>query len=330
MTLIEDIRKTIGQEWEEFEKTLSEALDSASGLLNKVNAYLLDTSGKKLRPLLAMVTAKACSGSVNLQSTACAAVSELIHTATLLHDDVVDNSDRRRGKPTVSRLFSPGVSVLIGDYWLTKAIHLLISNDCPYGVLALYSGAIEQLAEGEILQMEMAENLTTTQEDYINIISRKTASLFIASVKGPAIVSGADGGTVEAMEKFAWYAGCGFQIRDDILDYYPSSRTGKDSGSDIMERKITMPLLCAMKNAVDGDRFVRSRMAEISALPGNESRDRQIADEIREFAVSNGGLESAEKELSGYVAKARECLSVLPDSLSKDQLDAIASYIGKL
>lgn len=330
MTLIGDIRKTIVQEWEEFEKMLSETLDSRSSLLNKVNGYLLDSSGKKLRPLLAMVTSRACSGSVNIQATACAAVSELIHTATLLHDDVVDNSDRRRGKPTVNRLFSPGVSVLIGDYWLTKAIHLLISNDCPYEVLALYSRAIEQLAEGEILQMEMADSLATTVNDYMDIISRKTASLFIASVKGPAIVSGAGREIVDAMEKFAWYAGCGFQIRDDILDYYPSSRTGKDSGSDIMERKITMPLLCAMKNAEGGERYVRSRMSEISALPGNESHDRLIADEIMEFTVSHGGLESAEKELSVYVSKAMECLSVLPESSSRGQLEAIASYIGKL
>lgn len=330
MVLLEDIRNTIVLEWERFERLLSESLDSGSGILNKVNGYLLDSSGKKLRPLLAMVTAKACSGYVNIQSMACAAVSELIHTATLLHDDVVDNSDRRRGKPTVSRLFSPGVSVLVGDYWLTKAIHLLISNNCPYEVLALYSGAIEQLAEGEILQMEMADNLATVRDDYINIISRKTASLFIASVKGPAIVSGAGREIVEAMGKFAWYVGCAFQIRDDILDYYPSSRTGKDSGSDIMERKITMPILCAMRNAVDGDRYVRSRMSEISALPGNESRDRKIADEIRDFAVLHGGLESAEKELSAYVLKARECLSVLPESLSKEHLEAIASYIGKL
>lgn len=330
MTLIEDIRKTVGSEWEEFEEMLSGALTSCSSLLNKVNGYLLDTSGKKLRPLLAIVASKACSGSVNVKAKTCAAVSELIHTATLLHDDVVDESDTRRGRPTVRRLFSPGVSLLIGDYWLTKAIHLLIANDCPYEVLALYSKAIEQLAEGEVLQMEMADRLTTTEEDYINIISRKTASLFIASVKGPAIVSGASPEVVDAMEKFAWYAGCAFQIRDDILDFYPTSKTGKDSGSDIMERKITMPLLCAMENSSDGGKYVRARMADISAMPGKEEEDRKIADEIRDFAVSGGGLESAGEKLSGYISRAIGCLSVLPESVSRRPLEDIASYIGML
>ena len=193
MTLTEDIRRTIAPEWEGFEKLLTDALASRSDLLNRINAYLLDASGKKLRPLLALVTAKACSGSINQKAVACAAVSELIHTATLLHDDVVDDSDQRRGRMTVRKLFSPGASLLMGDYWLTRAIHLLIAYGCPVEVLGIYSKSLEELAEGEIIQMELADSLRATEDDYIQVIRRKTASLFIASVKGPAIVAGASG-----------------------------------------------------------------------------------------------------------------------------------------
>ena len=199
MTLTEDIRRTIAPEWEGFEKLLTDALASRSDLLNRINTYLLDASGKKLRPLLALVTAKACSGSINQKAVACAAVSELIHTATLLHDDVVDDSDQRRGRMTVRKLFSPGASLLMGDYWLTRAIHLLIAYGCPVEVLGIYSKSLEELAEGEIIQMELADSLRATEDDYIQVIRRKTASLFIASVKGPAIVAGASGEVVAAM-----------------------------------------------------------------------------------------------------------------------------------
>ena len=227
MTLTEDIRRTIAPEWEGFERLLTEALASRSDLLNRINTYLLDASGKKLRPLLALVTAKACSGSINQKAVACAAVSELIHTATLLHDDVVDDSDQRRGRMTVRKLFSPGASLLMGDYWLTRAIHLLIAYGCPVEVLGIYSKSLEELAEGEIIQMELADSLRATEDDYIQVIRRKTASLFIASVKGPAIVAGASEEVVAAMEQYAYWLGCGFQIRDDILDYHSSAETGR-------------------------------------------------------------------------------------------------------
>lgn len=327
MTLTEDIRRTIAPEWEGFERLLTEALASRSDLLNRINAYLLDASGKKLRPLLALVTAKACSGSINQKAVACAAVSELIHTATLLHDDVVDDSDQRRGRMTVRKLFSPGTSLLIGDYWLTRAIHLLISYGCPYEVLGIYSKALEELSEGEIIQMELADSLRTTEEDYIQVIRRKTASLFIASVKGPAIVAGATEEVVSAMEQYAYWLGCGFQIRDDILDYHSSAETGKDSDSDIMERKITMPLLCAMRNAPDQEEYIRRRMGDITCDPSKKEQDRSIASEIRAFVLSHGGIESATGVVRDYAARAQQCLDILMPSLSRDGLSAIAASL---
>ena len=328
MTLTEDIRSTIRPEWEGFESILSDALASRSSFLNKINTYLLDTSGKQLRPLLALVTAKACSGSINQKSIVCAAVSELIHTATLLHDDVVDSSDYRRGKLTVRRLFSSGASLLLGDYWLTKAIHLLITYACPYEVIGAYSKAIEELAEGEIIQMELADSLAATEDDYMQVIKRKTASLFIASVKGPAIVSGAPEEVVSSMEQYAYWLGCSFQIRDDILDYHSSDETGKDSDSDIMERKITMPLLCAMRNSPEEEGRIRQRMRDITCDPSKVDQDRAIAAEIREFVLAHGGLDSARTVLRNYVCKAQDCLSVLAPSRSRDSFMAVAAYVG--
>ena len=330
MTLTEDIRRTIAPEWEGFERLLSETLASRSDLLNKINAYLLDASGKKLRPLLALVTAKACSGSINQKAIACAAVSELIHTATLLHDDVVDDSDQRRGRMTVRRLFSPGASLLIGDYWLTRAIHLLITYGCPMEILGIYSKSLEELSEGEIIQMELADSLRATEDDYIQVIRRKTASLFIASVKGPAIVSGASDEVVSAMEQYAYWLGCSFQIRDDILDYHSSAETGKDSDSDIMERKITMPLLCALRNAPEEEADIRRRMGDITCDPSKQEQDREVAAEIRAFVLSHGGIESAAGVLRDYTVRARKYLDVLQPSAARDGLDAIAAYVSGL
>lgn len=330
MALAEDIRQTIATEWDVFERLLKDSLTSCSDLLNKINAYLLDASGKKLRPLLALLTAKACSGSVNRKAIACAAVSELIHTATLLHDDVVDDSDQRRGRDTVRKLFSPGTSLLIGDYWLTRGIHLLISYGCPSEVLGIYSDALEELAEGEIIQMELADSLRATEEDYFQVIRRKTASLFIASVKGPAMVSGASPDVISSLEQFAYWLGCSFQIRDDILDYHPSQETGKDSNCDIMERKITMPLLCAMRNAPQEEESIRRRMAGISCDPSRLRQDMEVAEGIRTFVLANGGIESAIGVLKNHTARAKEYLNVLAPSVAKDGLCSIADYVGSL
>lgn len=330
MGVAEEIKASIGIPWCEFSEQITHVLESKSILLNKINSYLLDTSGKQLRPLLALVAAKACSGFINTKAVACAAVSELIHTATLLHDDVVDDSDLRRGRPTVKKLFSPGASLLIGDYWLTRAIHLLIANECPYTVLSTYSKALEYLAEGEMMQMEFSENLKTSEDDYFEIIKRKTASLFIASVKGAAIVSGADENTVRELEKYAYGIGCCFQIRDDIIDYYPESVTGKDSNSDILERKITMPLLCAFEACPEREGEIRSELGKITMMPENRKHDSEVAEGIKAFVLETGGIGLAKTKLAKLLEEAKRHLEILPCSESGNHLRNIADYIGEL
>ncbi len=332
MKSIAEIKESVSSDWSEFENHLSASLNSESALLNQINAYLLDASGKKLRPLLAILSAKACSGLVNEKAVICATVSELIHTATLLHDDVVDNSDNRRGRATIRKMFSPGTSVLMGDYWLTRAIHLMLESNISYSVLALFSKALEELAEGEIMQMEYADKLTTGWNEYIEIIRRKTASLFRAAIKGSALVS-LDTESEEsemvfkALDEYSFYLGCSFQMRDDILDYYPSEVIGKDSNCDIEERKITLPLLCAMANNPDKEAYIRSRMREIVPMAEDASVNSAVVEEIKAFVLENQGLESALERLREYIDKALECLDVLEDSISKKALVSLTKAL---
>ncbi len=335
MKSIAEIRESVASDWSEFESCLTASLHSESSLLNQINAYLLDASGKKLRPLLAILSAKACSGLVNEQAVICATVAELIHTATLLHDDVVDNSDNRRGRATVRKLFTPGTSVLMGDYWLTRAIHLMIEHHIAYSVLALFSKALEELAEGEIMQMEYADKLTTSWNEYIEIIKRKTASLFRAAIKGSALVSldlesDKQAEILEAMDRYSFYLGCSFQMRDDILDYYPSEMIGKDNNCDIEERKITLPLLCAMENCPEKEAYIREKMSAIEPSVKDASENSAIVAEIRSFVLENRGIESASEKLHQYIDKALECLDVLEDSSSKKALVSLTKALCRL
>ncbi|MBO7203797.1 MAG: polyprenyl synthetase family protein [Bacteroidales bacterium] len=330
MNNISEIKKHLAEHWSAFESLLSSTLDSQSDMLNRINRYLFDTSGKQIRPLLAFVSAMAGSGVINEQTVACATASELIHTASLLHDDVVDNSEQRRGNKTVSKLFSPGASILIGDFWLTRALALLLEKQCPNEVLRCYAGTLEELAEGEMMQMDFADSLTTAEKDYLNIIRRKTGSLFVASVRCAAIVSGATSEIVNALTEYAHLVGISFQIRDDIIDYYPSSETGKDSGCDIEERKITMPLLCAMESDPSQAEFIRSQMGKIVPLAQSQEQQAQnkiLIEQIKEFVYKNNGLESAKVRLGEILSQAKESLGSLSDSYYKDALLKIADSL---
>lgn len=323
------IKNSISSAWRDFENLMSQVLKSESKLLKYINTYLLNSRGKKIRPLLAILTAKACSGFINEKALACAAVSELIHTATLLHDDVIDDSVYRRGELTVNKLYSGGTSLLVGDYWLTRSIRLLLEYDCPAVVLSAYAEALENLSEGEIMQMECADSLTTGLDDYLKIIRYKTASLFIASVKSPAIVSGASLEVIEKLSDFAEYLGICFQIRDDILDYHPSSETGKDSDSDIAERKVTLPLLCAFKNCSEKESYIRKLMSRIDMSAEKSMSNGNIIDEVKKFVIDERGVESAIKILKEYISKAVEYLSVLQDSPYRESLISITKDLGE-
>ena len=319
---ITGIRQYLGKDWDAVAERIASALDSDIDLLNVTNRSILSHSGKQLRPMLALMFARACSAGMTCDATIrYAAASELLHNATLLHDDVADSSDQRRGVPTLRSLMGPSVSVLVGDYWLVKAMELILcDSDSDVSVIKIFSKTLSDLAEGEMLQLQKAQSGDTDLNDYLRIIYNKTASLFEAACVS-AVVSVSDSSVyVEAARNYAVALGTAFQIKDDILDYSGTESVGKPLGVDILEQKITLPLLGAMHNAGQHEaEYVRDLVCEIPAHP-------EYRDEIVAFVIANGGLDYAESMLDKYVNEAVAALETMPDSYEKASLEELAYY----
>lgn len=322
---IKSIRQHVGADWTAVTESISTVLNSDIDLLNVTNQSILAHSGKQLRPLLSLLFARACTGAgVSEATIRYAASAELLHNATLLHDDVADDSDQRRGVPTIRSLMGPSVSVLLGDYWLVKAMELILGNsESDTRVIRIFSKTLSDLAEGEMLQLQKAQSGDTDIQDYLRIIYNKTASLFEAACVSAAVSVGASEEYVQAAKDYAVALGLAFQIKDDILDYDGTESVGKPLGVDILEQKITMPLLGAMKNAGEKEEErVRGLVKDIVGCPDHR-------DEIVEFVKSNGGLDYAVKELEKYVQKAVDALAVLPESFEKNCLVELAYFTAK-
>lgn len=334
---IREIKEWLGDNWNSYRRALEEALRTDNVLLGRINAYLMDNGGKQLRPVLSLLTALAC-GKINSRSYHCAAVAEIMHTATLLHDDVADDGDLRRGVPTVKAVFTPAASVLTGDYWLARALCVLMDT-CDMETLGFFSRTMQELSEGELLQMDKAERLDTTEEDYRKIIAGKTASLFVATVRSAACSVGADARRTEAVSRYAWHLGMAFQIRDDILDYAAGPESGKPCGADLKERKITLPLLGAMKNAPAArEEEIRQLLRQIDYRPAgvrslaaqeeeNTVRQTEILNEVGRFVQEYRGIEYAQQRLEEHSREAVELLQALPDSRARQYLVQLAQYL---
>ena len=307
-----EIKTFLGEDWQRFERLFAEMLESPISVLNSVNKYLQERSGKQLRPLLCLLAARMCAGGCSLSSIRCAVASEMIHTATLLHDDVADESSTRRGSPTISALMSPTASVLVGDFWLSRGVWALLDSE-DTEIFRYFTACLKDLAEGEMFQIEKADKLDTTYNDYIFIIAHKTASLFVAAMKSGVRSVGGSEASLKAAEQFAYHLGLAFQMRDDILDYSPSLSIGKPTGVDIAERKITLPLLGAMEQA------------------GPESRKGVVDDiengrysSVLRFVAENGGLQYAQKELENETRLAIEALACFEDCPARAHLESLA------
>ena len=322
---MERVRKYIETEWLAVQEKISSALLSDIGLINRTNESILSNSGKQLRPLLALLMARMCNGGAVSEATIrYAAASELLHNATLLHDDVADDSNQRRGKPTIMSLMGPSVSVLLGDYWLVKAMELILGPaDTDSRVIKIFSKTLSDLAEGEMLQLQKAQSGDTTETDYIRIIYNKTASLFEAACLSAAVSVGASDVLERAVVDYAVALGLAFQIKDDILDYDGTESVGKPLGVDILEQKITLPLLGALGNVGPKEQQrIRSLVMDIAGHP-------EYRDEIVRFVKDNGGLEYAGQCLSEYVEKAEAALDVFSDCEEKAFLVELAHFTAK-
>lgn len=323
---IRAIQGFLGDDWKKTKERISDTLMSDISLLNSTNASILSHSGKQMRPMLTLLMARACSDKGISDATVnYAAASDLLHNATLLHDDVADSSEKRRGVPTIMSLMGSSVSVLVGDYWLVKAMQLILEVEDAGSsrVMRIFSKTLSDLAEGEMLQLQKARKGDTSEEDYIRIIYNKTASLFEAACVSAALSVSAPDEYVEAAQKYSVALGLAFQIQDDILDYAGTDAVGKPLGADILEQKITMPLLGAMSEADD------VRVQEIRQMITGISDNPQWRDEIVSFVKENNGLDYAVSRLNSYVEAAVRALDVLPDSEARSYLIDLAHYTAE-
>jgi octaprenyl-diphosphate synthase len=322
---IVSVKEYLGAAWTSVSERIASSLDSDIDLLNVTNRSILSHSGKQLRPVLALLFARACSaGEITESTVRYAAAAELLHNATLLHDDVADGSDQRRGAPTIRSLMGPSVSVLIGDYWLVRAMELILAGGgSDARVIKIFSKTLSYLAEGEMLQLQKARSGDTTEDDYFRIIYSKTASLFEAACLSAVVSVSASAEYENAAREYAVALGNAFQIKDDILDYDGTESVGKPLGVDILEQKITLPLIGAMTNAgAEAQTRMRAMVKDIVEHP-------EYRDEVVKFVKENGGLDYAAAELDKYVALAVRALEVLPDSYEKDCLVELAHFTAR-
>lgn len=286
-------------------------------LLEDVNGQVFAHSGKMLRPLISLLVAKAL-GEPNDDSLHYAAASELLHNATLMHDDVADESSERRGAPTVSAMLGPSAAVLVGDFWLAKAVKTVFVTERFSRVVKFFSDTLSDLAEGEMYQLEKASSADTTEEDYFRIIQCKTASLFVAAAMSGACSVDAPEELQEAAKAYATALGTAFQIKDDILDYAGSGELGKPVGMDLKEQKITLPLIGALSTLED-ESPVRDKILHIHEHP-------EYCGQLHSFVIERGGIEYAAARLQEYIDKAVDALRPVPDSPARDALVEIARF----
>lgn len=315
MDYIRQICAPIEAEFEEFRGRYSSLFSSANPGVDILLKFLLERKGKLMRPILVLLVAKSY-GKVSDSTYHLASAVELLHQGSLIHDDVVDESDKRRGKKSANAVFDNKMAVLLGDYIVSMALRQIAATANIKSVDAL-SALIGTLSEGEITQLNALDNNTLSEELYFDIISKKTAFLFSTCTSLSAILSGASSDEVEAFRQFGHVAGLCFQIMDDILDYHDSSETGKPSGNDLKEGKFTLPAIYALTHS---DRIWS---AHIKAIRSLEATPTQIH-EVTEYSVSNGGIDYALKKMEELKTQA---IQGLPSFISADLRIAFTSYL---
>lgn len=303
-----------------FEKKFSLFMSSRVALLNKITHFIVNRKGKQMRPMFVFLVAKMVSdGEVNDRVYRGASVIELIHTATLVHDDVVDDSNRRRGFFSLNALWKNKIAVLVGDYLLSKGLLLSIDNE-DFDLLKIISVAVREMSEGELLQIEKARQLDITEDVYYNIIRQKTATLIAAccSMGAAAVLPNSE--HVEKMRKFGELIGMAFQIKDDLFDY-GERKIGKPTGIDIKEQKMTLPLIYVLNNANSKDK--RWLINSVK----NHNRDKKRVREVIEFVKKNNGLEYAKEKMYVYQKEALDILDTYPESVFKSSLHTMVDYV---
>ena len=320
MKIVSQIKEPINQEMELFEKKFYESMSSKVALLNRITYYIVNRKGKQMRPMFVFLTAKLLNnGEVNERTYRGASVIELIHTATLVHDDVVDDSNKRRGFFSVNALWKNKIAVLVGDYLLSKGLLLSIDNG-DFDLLRIISVAVREMSEGELLQIEKARRLDITEEVYYDIIRQKTATLIAACCSLGACSVRPDSPDVESFRKFGELIGMAFQIKDDLFDY-GEERIGKPTGIDIKEQKMTLPLIYVLNKCSKAE-----KKWLINSIK-NHNKDKKRVKEVIAFVKANGGLEYAVEKMLAYKEEALALLNTYPDSEYKSSLELMVNYV---
>ena len=316
---LSEISQPIQNELEIFNKIYRDSLRSKVGLLDLVTRYIIRQKGKKVRPLLVLLSAKV-SGGITERTYRGAVLVELLHTATLVHDDVVDNADKRRGFWSINKVFKNKVAVLMGDYLLSKGLMIAMEGK-DYDFLEVITDTVKRMSEGELLQIQKTRKLDIDEATYFRVISDKTASLIETCCTIGAMSATTDEKYIAAMKDFGKNLGISFQIRDDILDYEGKlSITGKRAGGDIKEKKITLPLIYSL------NQVTINKASEIRKIIKN-GKDVPEVEKVIDFVKENKGIDYAIGKARNYSKKAKDALSILPDSQSRIALQALVDFV---
>lgn len=318
MANLASIRRPVDSEMREFQGHFKEAMRTSVPLLDHITRYIVKSKGKQMRPLLVYLSAKACEGT-QARTHVAATLIELLHTATLVHDDVVDRAETRRGFFSINALWKSKIAVLVGDYLLSRGLLISMERDAV-DLLRITSKAVEAMSEGELLQIEKARRLDITEEVYYEIIRRKTASLIAACCAAGAASSGADPERVEHMRAFGEAMGIAFQIKDDLLDFAPTKATGKPKGGDLKERKMTLPLIHDLQT-----KSPRERRKTIRAIKRSADHPETAAKLLED--IQNGpGIAYAEQAMLGHRNRAMDLLKELPESEARESLMDLVDF----
>ena len=320
MKIISQIKQPIHEEMELFESKFRDSMSSKVALLNRITYYIVNRKGKQMRPMFVFLTAKLLNnGQVNERTYRGASVIELIHTATLVHDDVVDESFKRRGFFSINALWKNKIAVLVGDFLLSKGLLLSIDNG-DFDLLRIISVAVREMSEGELLQIEKARRLDITEDVYYDIIRQKTATLIAACCSLGACSVKPESKDVENFRAFGELCGMAFQIKDDLFDY-GSEAIGKPTGIDIKEQKMTLPLIYTLNNCSK-----EKRKWLINSIK-NHNKDKKRVKEVIAFVKESGGLNYAVQKMLTYKNKALDLLKTYPDSTYKESLELMVNYV---
>lgn len=316
-SILDNIKKPIEKELQEFELRFKEAMKSQVALLDRVTSYIVKRKGKQVRPMFVFLSAKLC-GEIEEATYNGASLVELLHTATLVHDDVVDDSLERRGFFSINALWKNKIAVLVGDFLLSKGLLLAVDNN-HFALLKILSESVKDMSEGELLQMEKARKLDITEAVYFDIIKKKTASLISSACGiGAASVSN-DNDLIDKVKLLGQHIGIAFQIKDDLFDY-GEKEIGKPRGIDIKEQKMTLPLIYALNNASKKD-----RRRIINIIKNDNLKTAKVKEVIR-FVNQSGGIEYTIEKMNEYKNKALELLFTFPKSDARNSLEQLVNY----